>query len=52
MGFILDVIGTFIDEDKNTGVMRVQTKEGKILKVADLVNDDQLSDQNPKVFKR
>lgn len=49
VGFILDVIGTFIDEDKNTGVMRVQTKEGKILKVADLVNDDPL--ERPKIQK-
>ena len=49
MGFILDVIGTFIDEDKNTGVMRIQTKEGKILKVADLVNDDPL--ERPKIQK-
>ena len=47
VGFILDVIGTFIDEDKNTGVMRVQTKEGKILKVADLVNDDPV--ERPKI---
>ena len=49
VGFILDVIGTFIDEDKNTGVMRVQTKEGKILKVADLVNDDPV--ERPKIQK-
>ena len=49
VGFILDVIGTFIDEDKNTGVQRFQTKEGKILKVADLVNDDPV--ERPKIQK-
>ena len=49
VGFILDVIGTFIDEDKQTGVIRVQTKEGKILKVADLVNDD--PNERPKIQK-
>lgn len=47
VGFILDVIGTFIDEDKNTGVMRVQTKDGKILKVADLVEES----ERPKIQK-
>ena len=47
VGLIIDVIGTFIDEDKNTGVMRIQTKEGKILKVADLVEES----ERPKIQK-
>ena len=49
VGFILDVIGTLIEEDKTTGVHRFQTKEGKILKIADLVNDDPL--ERPKIQK-
>jgi len=47
VGFILGVLGEFVDEDKETGVMRFQTKDGRILKVADLVNDDPI--ERPKI---
>jgi superfamily II DNA or RNA helicase len=49
VGFILGVLGEFIDEDKKTGVIRVKTKDGRILKVADLVNDDLVD--RPKIQK-
>lgn len=40
VGFILDSIGTFIDQDEDTGIMRIKRKEdSKIIKVADLVDD-------------
>ena len=37
---IIDLIGSKIDEDYNTNIITVKTKEGKMLKIADLVNDD------------
>ncbi len=37
---IIDLIGSIIDEDYSTNIITVKTKEGKLLKVADLVNDD------------
>ncbi|MFA6195519.1 MAG: DEAD/DEAH box helicase [Sulfurimonas sp.] len=49
VGFILDVIGEVVGEDKESGVISVRTKEGKVLKVADLVNDDPL--ERPKIQK-
>jgi hypothetical protein len=40
VGFILDSIGTEIDEDEETGILNVKRKsDGKIIKVADLVDD-------------
>ena len=41
--FILDAIGEVTKVDPDTGIIYIQRKDGKILKVADLVND------NPKV---
>ncbi|MDO8453393.1 MAG: DEAD/DEAH box helicase family protein [Sulfurimonas sp.] len=49
VGFILDVIGEVVGEDKESGVISVRTKEGKVLKVADLVNDDPI--ERPKIQK-
>lgn len=49
VGFILDVLGELVDEDKETGVIRVKTPDGHILKVADLVNDDPI--ERPKIQK-
>lgn len=49
VGFILDIIGDVIKEDKETGVISVKRADGKILKVADLVNDDK--DDRPKIQK-
>jgi len=49
VGFILDIIGEVINEDKETGVISVKRADGKILKVADLVNDDK--DERPKIQK-
>lgn len=37
---IIDLIGSFIEEDYNTNIITVKTKDGRLLKVADLVNDD------------
>lgn len=46
---ILDSIGVFEDQDAATGVIRVRRSDGKLLKVADLVNDD--STQRPKIVE-
>lgn len=37
---IIDLIGSQVDEDYNTNIIKVKTKDGRLLKVADLVNDD------------
>jgi len=37
---ILDIIGTVDHQDTNTGVLFVKRHDGKIIKVADLVNDN------------
>ncbi len=37
---ILDVIGTVVSRDINTGIITVQDKNGHLLKVADLVDDN------------
>lgn len=37
---IIDLIGTKIDEDYVNNIITVRTKDGRLLKVADLVNDD------------
>lgn len=37
---ILDVIGRVISKDDATGILSLETEDGRILKVADLVNDD------------
>ena len=38
---ILDLIGNIEKQDPKTGVIHIKRKDGKIIKVADLVNDDQ-----------
>lgn len=37
---ILEIIGDFIDKDPNTGIITVKRTDGKLLKVADLVEED------------
>ena len=37
---ILDVIGHVISKDDATGILSIETKDGRILKIADLVTDD------------
>ena len=37
---IIDLIGSQVDEDYDTNIITVKTKDGRLLKVADLVNDD------------
>lgn len=37
---ILDVIGTVVERDKNTGIITVRDRSGRLLKVADLVDDN------------
>ena len=37
---IIQLIGTKISQDYNTGIYQVKSFDGKILKVADLVEDD------------
>jgi len=49
VGFIFDVLGEFVDEKKETGVIRVKTKDGRLLKIADLVDDDPI--ERPKIQK-
>jgi hypothetical protein len=39
VGSIITSIGTYVDEDDDTGIMRIKRADGKILKVADLVDD-------------
>jgi hypothetical protein len=39
VGFILETIGEVIDEDEDTGIINVKRGDGKIIKVADLVDD-------------
>jgi len=44
VGHIIDVLGDLDYQDENTGVLYVKSKRsGKVLKVADLVNDNQKS---------
>lgn len=41
VGLIIDTIGTFVDQDEQTGIIRIKRHEdGALIKVADLVNDD------------
>lgn len=40
-GEIMKVIGTIESKDYNTGIYHVRTADGRLLKVADLVEDDQ-----------
>lgn len=49
VGFILDVIGEVVSEDKETGVISVKCADGRVLKVANLVNDD--PQERPKIDK-
>jgi hypothetical protein len=46
---ILDSIGEFEGQDPTTGVIRVRQPDGRVLKVADLVNDDPA--QRPKIVE-
>src|SRR5207253_2705954 len=40
VGVILDSIGTIVDENEETGILHIKRKsDGKIIKVADLVDD-------------
>ena len=40
VGFILDEIGEIVKQDEDTGIIHLKRKsDGKILKVADLVED-------------
>lgn len=42
VGYIIDALGDLESQDENTGVLYVKSKRsGKVLKVADLVNDNQ-----------
>ncbi len=40
VGEILGVIGKYVKTDKKTGIITMKTKEGKMLKIADLVDED------------
>jgi len=46
---ILDGIGTFDHQDEATGVIHVKRIDGKVIKVADLVNDDPA--ERPKIVE-
>lgn len=41
VGFIIDAIGDVLKQDSETGVTFVQRKDGKVIKVANLVEDNQ-----------
>nr|WP_213033408.1 hypothetical protein [Acinetobacter baumannii] len=40
MDAILEIIGEFVAKDPHTGIITVKRADGKILKVADLVEED------------
>ena len=40
VGRIIDLIGKVVEKNDQTGILTVQTKDGRLLKVADLVTDD------------
>lgn len=40
VSYIFDEIGEFIERDQSTGIYTIKTKDGRLLKVADLVNDN------------
>lgn len=40
LGFILDVIGEHVSDDEETGIISMKTADGKIVKVADLVDEE------------
>lgn len=44
---ILDVLGEVVSRDTDTGILRVQGKDGRLLKVANLVDDN--STERPKI---
>lgn len=47
---ILDTIGTVLTQDEETGVIEVErTEDGKVIRVADLVNDD--PNERPKIVE-
>ena len=37
---IMDLVGNFVDEDFNTNIVTYKTKDGRLVKIADLVNPD------------
>lgn len=39
---IYDIIGEWLEQEKNTGIELIKTKDGRILRVANLVEDDPL----------
>ncbi|HVC08011.1 MAG TPA: hypothetical protein VND98_10560 [Solirubrobacterales bacterium] len=46
---ILDSIGEVVGQDPDTGVIQVRRKDGRVIKVADLVNDDPA--ERPKIVE-
>lgn len=42
---IIDILGEFIGKDRNTGIITVKTSDGRLLKLADLVDDRKASDR-------
>ena len=49
VAFILELIGDRWEDDKESGVIKVTNKDGRVFKVADLVNDDK--DDRTKIQK-
>ncbi|WP_195714676.1 MULTISPECIES: DEAD/DEAH box helicase [Neisseria] len=42
---IISVLGEFVGKDRDTGIITVQTSDGRLLKLADLVDDRKMSDR-------
>ncbi|MDO4908036.1 DEAD/DEAH box helicase [Neisseria sp.] len=42
---IIDVLGEFVAKDRTTGIITVKTSDGRLLKLADLVDDRKTSDR-------
>jgi superfamily II DNA or RNA helicase len=52
VGHIIDIMGEFVKRCEDTGIIHVRRKDGKVLKVADLVEDDEKDRQRVTKFLR
>ena len=51
---IIDTLGEFVEKDRETGIITVKAHDGRLLKLADLVDDRKTSDRSliPGIFTR
>ena len=43
---IIDTLGEFVEKDRETGIITVKAHDGRLLKLADLVDDRKTSDRS------